>query len=174
MRFPLFLCKAFIGVPSQAFFTPPIHTDGVAVRMNAQRTASVAPLAPLLNRHSWWHATTFQNRAQPTGRASGVNCTQCWAARVACYRLSDKESGKATRGAHLEAVNFTTFQILYLTDYILLESPQNWQETIISNCRIKRCIIQGQIWCSVGKDGGKKQYLIMEEISLPRFVPTHR
>jgi len=27
-----------------------------------------------LNRHGWRHATTPQNRAQPTGRASGVRC----------------------------------------------------------------------------------------------------
>ena len=33
-----------------------------------------------LNWHEQRHATTFQNRAQPRGRASGVNCTQCWAA----------------------------------------------------------------------------------------------
>ena len=58
----------------------------------AQRTASVAPLATSINRHKRGHATTFLNRAQPTGRASGVNCTQCWAAGYGRYGIqkSDK------------------------------------------------------------------------------------
>ena len=74
MRFPLFLCKAFIGVPSQAFLTSPIHMDGVAVRMNAQRLLSAAPLATSTDRYERWHATMPQNRAQLRGRASGVRC----------------------------------------------------------------------------------------------------
>jgi len=47
----------------------------------AQRTASVAPLAASMDRHERGHTTKFQDRAQVWGRASGVNCTQCWAAR---------------------------------------------------------------------------------------------
>ena len=48
MRFPLFLCKACIGVPSQAFFTPPIHADGLALRTTAQQrfAADAAGAAP--------------------------------------------------------------------------------------------------------------------------------
>ena len=56
-------------------------TSALRLRLDAQRTASVAPLAAFIDRHKRWHATSSVNRAQPTGRASGVNCTQCWAAR---------------------------------------------------------------------------------------------
>ena len=74
MRFPLFLYKACIGVPSQAFFTPPIHADGLAVRTTAQRPLSAAPLAASTDRHEPRHATALKNRAQVRGRASGVRC----------------------------------------------------------------------------------------------------
>jgi len=40
----------------------------------AQRQLSAALLATSINRHGRWHATALQNRAQSTGRASGVRC----------------------------------------------------------------------------------------------------
>ena len=46
----------------------------------AQRQASAAPLAASTDRHERWGATTPKDRAQLRGRASGVRCTQCWAA----------------------------------------------------------------------------------------------
>ena len=52
----------------------PIYTDGVAVRMNAQRPLSAAPLATSRDRHERWCAITLQDRAQVRGRASGVRC----------------------------------------------------------------------------------------------------
>jgi len=46
----------------------------------AQRQASAAPLATSGDRDKRCYATTPKNRAQVRGRASGVRCTQCWAA----------------------------------------------------------------------------------------------
>ena len=70
----LSFCPSFLGVLSQACVTPTIHTDGVAVRMNAQRQPSAAPLATSTDRHERWCATTPHDRAQVRGRASGVRC----------------------------------------------------------------------------------------------------
>ena len=41
-----------------------------------------------VNRHGHRHATTHKNRAQPRGRASGVTCTQCWAAIKKTMKVS--------------------------------------------------------------------------------------
>ena len=52
-----------------------------ALRIEIGPTQSVSCAAGRrLNRHGRWHGTTAKNRAQPRVRASGVNCTQCWAA----------------------------------------------------------------------------------------------
>jgi len=40
----------------------------------AQRLAFSGAAGMRLKRHGWWHETTFINRAQVMGRASGVRC----------------------------------------------------------------------------------------------------
>ena len=57
--------------------------------MAAQRQASAALLATSVDRDERQHATTPKNRAQVRGRASGVRCTQCWAALVVILRMYD-------------------------------------------------------------------------------------
>ena len=85
----------------------------------AQRTASVAPLATSINRHGRRHATTGKNCAQPMGRASGVNCTQCWAAVVhwhanngvaaRCSRLPVKGKAQCSTRRYSSAVGPSRF-----------------------------------------------------------------
>ena len=67
----LYLCY---GVLYPACGMPPISMDGVAVRPNAQRQLSAAPLATSTGRHERWCATKPKDRAQLRGRASGVRC----------------------------------------------------------------------------------------------------
>ena len=54
--------------------------SALRLRLDAQRQPSAVPLATSTDRHERWHATTPKDRAQLRGRASGVRCTQCWAA----------------------------------------------------------------------------------------------
>ena len=68
------LLYLFYGVPCLVCVTSPIHTDGVALRPNAQRLLSAAPLATSTDRHERRCATKPKDRDQLRGRASGVRC----------------------------------------------------------------------------------------------------
>ena len=59
------LYRAILGI-----ITIEIGTTVVA----AQRQLSAALLAASIHRYKRWHTTTFHDRAQPKGRASGVRC----------------------------------------------------------------------------------------------------